>query len=649
MTALRELLSARGALARAVPGFIPRPAQQEMAERVAETLEAQGILLCEAGTGTGKTYAYLVPSLTGSRRVIVSTGTRALQEQLFHRDLPTVRRALGRPVTVAMLKGRANYLCRYRLERHGGGRYGQRLESALLEIRAWADRTRCGDVAEVVGLPEDAAVWPLVTSTADNCLGQECPHLGDCFVLKARREAAQAEILVINHHLFLADAILRREGFGEVLPGADAVIFDEAHQLPEVALRFFGESLSARQLRDLSRDTITAHTQEAGDLEGIDSRAAAVERAVARFRLALGVAPRRMRWAEAAPLPGLRESLQALKEGLAALGAHLEGAAGRGRLLSQCARRAIEFGRRLEHLTVEVNGPEGVRWVEPLARGFVLHLTPAEVAHSFRQCLEGNRSAWVFTSATLAVGGCFDYFKSRLGLEGAEEARWDSPFDFERQALMYLPELSVDPGDIGYTEAVVEAALPVLAASRGRAFVLFTSHRALAEAAPGFLQRCPYPLLVQGQAPRSELLRCFREGGNRVLLGTQSFWEGVDVRGDALSCVIIDKLPFASPEDPVVRARIEAHRRAGRDPFIEVQLPEAIMALKQGVGRLVRDANDHGVLVLCDPRLCTRPYGRRFFGALPPMRRTRMLQDVVDFFRPPRDVCAAACNGSAAS
>ncbi len=634
MLSAADLLGPHGPFAQRVPGFAPRAVQQAMASAVERALSDAGTLVVEAGTGIGKTFAYLVPALGSGRRVIISTGTRTLQDQLYHRDLPLVRDFLAVPARAALLKGRANYLCLHRLDvTLLEGRLRARAVAAELErVRSWAGRTRSGDVAEVRGVAEDSALWPLVTSTADNCLGQECPAYGDCFVLKARREAQEADVVVINHHLLFADMALKEEGFGDLLPGAGAFILDEAHQLPEVASSFFGVSLSGRQLTELARDALAEHLREAGDMGEVDRLKDDVDRTVADFRLALGNEERRLAWGRMIHKPRVEAALEGLRSALGALCSWLEAAAPRGRGLENCWRRGALFVERLERLT-RPEEEDQVHWLDVYRRSFVLHATPLDVAPAFRASMEAHPSVWVFTSATLAVGEQFDHFAERLGLEGPDTLCLDSPFDYARNALLYVPQGMPDPAHPGYTEAVVEAAVPVVEACGGRTFLLFTSHRALREAAHQLRGRLDYPLLVQGQAPRGELLERFRDLGNAVLLGTSSFWEGVDVRGPALSCVIIDKLPFASPGDPVLQARIEFLRRRGSNPFMDHQLPSAVIALKQGVGRLIRDVDDTGVMMICDPRLLSRPYGRLFLSSLPPMGRTRHPEDVSAFFR----------------
>lgn len=604
-----------------------------MAEATAETIAANETLIVEAGTGTGKTFAYLMPALQSGKKIIISTGTRHLQDQLFAKDLPVVRSALNAPLQTALLKGRSNYLCWHRMgiAATDGKQLSGRQLHELEQVRAWSARTHSGDVAELGAVPEDSAVWPRVTSTVENCLGQECEYFQDCFVVRARRQAQDADIVVINHHLLFADMVLKEEGFGELLPGADAFIIDEAHQLPEVASVFFGVSLSSHQLRDLVRDTRLEQLREAGDMQDLPDAADKLESITHQLRLALGQTDRRAAWSEVAGDVALQSVLQQLAECLQQLLDWLEIAAERGKGLESCRARAALLCERLT-LLMNSASSEYIHWFETFRTSFRLNLTPLNVAPVFRSCMEALPSAWVFTSATLAVGDSFEHFAGQLGLDDARRLKLDSPFDYQRNALLYLPENMPAPNERHYVDAVVSCTRDVLEASAGRAFVLFTSHSALQSAAAQLADTLDYPLLVQGTAPRRELLERFRELGNAVLLGTGSFWEGVDVRGAALSCVIIDKLPFSSPGDPILQARIEALREQGINPFMAYQLPHAVISLKQGVGRLIRDHSDRGVLVLCDPRLRGKAYGRIFLKSLPNMPSTRNVDDVHEFF-----------------
>jgi ATP-dependent DNA helicase DinG len=641
----RAALAEGGALADAINAFAPRPAQQRLAEAVALAFEQRDVLLAEAGTGTGKTYAYLVPALLSGLKTIVSTGTRALQDQLYHRDLPRVRDALGVGIKSALLKGRANYLCRYRLEQAKGEPQSSRAAFATREqaaqfqrVVAWSGRTRMGDLAELDGLPDDSPLLPLVTSTAENCLGSECPFWADCFVVQARQRAQAADLVVVNHHLLLADLALKQEGFGEILPGAQAFVVDEAHQLPELAAQFFGEGLGARPLVELARDALRECKDVPGSLAVVQVPAQQLEHAGRALRTAMEALPVRGTQQRALEETAVREAFDALATALAQLGETLAPLREASPGFDACHARAQDSAARLARWLVERDLDSGfdaadddVRWYELTPRGFRLQRTPLDVSGPLRAHRERSHASWVFTSATLAVAGRFDHVATRLGLEAPTTLLEPSPFDWNTQALCYLPPRLPEPMSRDYNAALVDALLPVLRASAGRAFVLFASHRALREAAQA-LRGGPWPLFVQGEAPRAQLLQRFRDSGNGVLLGAASFREGVDVAGAALSVVVIDKLPFAAPDDPVFEARLQAVRRGGGNPFRDEQLPQAVIALKQGVGRLIRTETDRGVLVLCDPRLTGKSYGRVFLESLPPLPRTRDVGDVEAFF-----------------
>jgi ATP-dependent DNA helicase DinG len=638
MDPIEQIFAADGPLARAISGYKVRSQQIEMARAVAQAIEARGVLVAEAGTGTGKTFAYLVPALTSGGKVIVSTGTKTLQDQLFTRDIPTVREALRVPVTVALLKGRANYICHYHLERNlAEGRFLAREDTHHIQtIARFAKRTRRGDRAELPKVPEDSSVWPLATSTRENCLGSDCPRHDECFVMQARREALAADVVVVNHHLFFADLALRDEGLAELLPACNTVIFDEAHQLPDVATLFFGESVSTSQLIELARDTRSEAVQAAKDFTALPDAAGELDRAARDLRIAAGDEAGRFpaQQVEQRREFGLR--LDALAEKLAALGALTAAQAERSEGLQNCAQRCQELAARLQRWRAGDQNDQ-VRWVEVFQQPVQLNTTPLAIAEIFRSRVEAAARAWIFTSATLAVKGDFSHYQQQMGLEQARAAAWDSPFDYPSQALLYVPQRMPGPNTAGYTRAVVDAVLPVLAASGGRAFLLFTSLRAMREAHALLAERfaeqgLAFPLLLQGESPRSELLERFRKLGDAVLVASQSFWEGVDVRGEALSLVMIDRLPFSPPDDPVLAARIGRMTAEGRNAFMEYQLPEAVIALKQGAGRLIRDETDRGVLMICDTRLVDRPYGRRIWQSLPPMKRTRELGEVVAFF-----------------
>lgn len=617
-----------------------------MAHQVLAAIRDNRLLVAEAGTGTGKTFAYLAPALLAGGKVIVSTGTKTLQDQLFNRDLPTVRDALGLPLTIALLKGRANYVCPHHLDRAlAGGKLNTRAEVVHLHaISRFSKTTASGDKAECAEVPEDSGAWHLATSTRDNCLGQECPHLRECFVLAARREALVADVVVVNHHLFFADVMLKDDGMGELLPACNTVIFDEAHQLPEVAGLFFGEAIGTGQLLDLARDTKLEGVAAAKDYAPLQEAARALEKATKDFRLAFRHEGR-LAMAQWQQHPEAIAALSTLQAVLDDFGRHLESQAGRSEGLGNCLRRCgevilqIKLWQNVQERQEDAKEEEGappVRWIEVTSYGVTLNLTPLSVAPIFRKQIEGHPRAWVFTSATLAVGKDFGHYRQALGLDTAETGRWDSPFDYSANALLYCPTGMPDPNHPDYAEAVVEAAWPAIRASNGRAFVLCTSLRAMRRihelievriAAAGL----EIPLMMQGQGSKTDLLDRFRRLGNAVLVASQSFWEGVDVRGEALSLVVIDKLPFAPPDDPVLAARIDHLKRQGRNAFFEVQLPRAVISMKQGAGRLIRAETDYGVLMVCDPRLVDKPYGRRIWQSLPPMRRTRDPAEVETF------------------
>ncbi|HWV62699.1 MAG TPA: ATP-dependent DNA helicase [Oxalicibacterium sp.] len=630
-------------LGQAVGGFRPRQSQTEMAKAIASAIASRSTLIAEAGTGTGKTFAYLVPSLLWGGKVIVSTGTKNLQDQLYLRDIPTVRRALNAPVSVALLKGRANYVCHFHLERTlQNGRLTSREDVGhLREISRFVKTTSTGDKAELSKVPETASVWNLVTSTRDTCMGAECQYYQDCFVMKARKEAQQADVVVVNHHLFFADVALKDTGVAELLPSANTVIFDEAHQLPETATLFFGETVSTSQVLELCRDVLAeglAHARGGADWPAVVTT---VERAARDLRLTFPQDSVRFSVGQIAPSSPFFPALDVLKDQLDAMLAVLEKHAERAETVEQCRVRALELAMRLDAWNKPVPDPiigqETVQWVEAFASSLQLHRTPLSIAPIFNKQREGSPRSWIFTSATLAVKNDFNHYSAQMGLWEEPAQSWPSPFDYGNQGLLYVPENLPQPNALEYTDAMIDAALPVIEAAGGRAFLLCTTIRAVNRAAERLRdefarRKLPFPLMVQGEAGRTELLDRFRAAGNAVLIGSQSFWEGVDVRGDALSLVIIDKLPFSPPDDPVLAARIEALEKKGMNGFIHHQLPAAIINLKQGAGRLIRDETDRGVLMICDPRLISKPYGRRIWQSLPPFKRTRELSAVQAFF-----------------
>ncbi len=617
-----RLLDADGPFTESLQGFAPREAQIEMAAVVEKTLARGGSLVVEAGTGIGKTLAYLVPALLSGERVIISTGTKTLQDQLFFRDLPMVRETLGLSVKPALLKGRGNYLCLHRMTiARTEGRLPSREAVAELEaVSDWSARTVDGDLSISGVLTDDSGLLPLVTSTTENCLGAECPQFEDCYVARARREAQDADVVVVNHHLLFADMAIKQSGFGEVLPGASAFIIDEAHQAPETASRFFSISLTARQVADLCRDFLAESSAVTGALGVLREGVAHCLQKLQEIQLVLSERmPDRGSWDDLVRDEQTRLALQALDDAIIALAASADKLAGSGRGLDGCIERLNEMQARLDRFDQPLSGEE-VRWFEKRGRGFALHITPLEVSAVFNDFRAMADAAWVFTSATLAVRGDFSHFTSQMGLDEAATLQLDSPFDYANNALLWLPGEIPEPQDMGFVPALLEQVIPLLEASRGRAFLLFTSHRSLRRAAELLADRVRFPLYVQGEQPRSLLLEQFRESGHGVLLGSSSFWEGVDVIGEALSLVVIDKLPFAAPDDPVMEARSSSLRRSGGNPFTQLYLPQAVIALKQGAGRLIRDVNDRGALVVCDPRIRTKSYGRVFLESLPPMK-----------------------------
>lgn len=634
MTELESFFSGDGALSKVISGYLPRNSQLEMASSIAEAIAEKRNLIAEAGTGTGKTFAYLVPAILSRKRVIISTGTKNLQDQLFNKDLPLIRKVIKVPFKSALLKGRANYLCTYRLDNALNASFGFSKEDAgaLSRIKAWSKRTKVGDISEISDVAEGDPIWSQATSNIDNCLGKDCKDYADCFLVQARKKAQESDIIVVNHYLLCADWSLRETGFGELLPNAEVVIIDEAHQLSEIASNFLGLSLSGKQLNELATDTLAEYFKDAKDMPDLRTACEDLQFEVKDLRLAFGMELRRGEWRDLENNPKIFAALESVHKQLDRLAEQLELASVRTKGLETCFDRVEELESLLDSL-INNNSGKWIRWYETHSKSFTLSKTPLDIASEFKSFMQQHKASWIFTSATLSVANDFAHFSKGLGLDSTESKSWESPFDFETQSLFYHPKGLPKPAESDFTERVVEFALPVLKASKGRAFFLFTSHRALKIAAELLEDRIDYPLLVQGTRAKAVLLDQFKEKGNAILLATSSFWEGVDVRGNALSCVIIDKLPFASPGDPVLKARLNAMEKQGRNPFFEYQLPTAVIALRQGVGRLIRDVNDKGVLMVCDPRLLKRAYGHMFLNSVPAMKRSREIDDVNEFFR----------------
>lgn len=627
-----RLLSENGRLSTALPGFVSRQAQTDLAAAIAECLEHKSQLVAEAGTGTGKTFAYLLPCLLSGKKALISTATKTLQDQLFNKDLPMLIRALGLSIRVQNLKGRANYICRYRVELHAEeGRFQSPLAvKDVLHVKEKIPLLNEGERGELPELKEDSPAWPYVTSTTENCLGGECPKHSDCFLMKARKRAMDADIVVINHHLFFADSRLKTDGFGELLPGVDAVVFDEAHQLVEIAANFYGDRIGTRQFSELIEDAIKEWPVLDLANQPLKQISLQAEKLFDQMRLAFPSREERCSWQEISrqgAFKALFEQWVEIKDAFKACLTDEKALEIPG--LKRCRERLESMEDFLMSFAQEEEGQ--IRWLERFKNTLVFHSTPYEVADGFADLLNRQDAAYVFTSATLTMAASFDCFTKPLGLKKAKTLLLDSPFDYKKQALLYLPRSLPDPKDMLYYDLLLERVLPLIEAFGGRCFFLFTSHRALKQVAQRMANAINYPLLVQGDEAKPILLARFRQLGNAVLLGTYTFWEGVDVKGDALSCVIIDKLPFASPVDPVIRGKMAYLKSKGLSGFDELSLPNAVIALKQGVGRLIRDASDRGVLVIADPRLTSREYGRTILASLPKLPKTRDEEKVLTF------------------
>lgn len=634
MTPVEHALSQSGLLAKVLDGYSPRQAQIDMALEVALVIEQKSSLVVEAGTGTGKTFAYLIPSLLSEKKVIVSTGTKNLQEQLFHKDIPLLRKAMATNAQIALLKGRANYLCLYRLDLYTRER-GQ-LDAAMLadfvNVRKWATSTSSGDIGELVNVAEDSAIFPYVTSTLDNCLAKDCPNIDDCYLVHARKKAIDADVVVVNHHLFFADMALKDTGFGELIPKADVVIFDEAHQIPDIASEYFGDAFSTRQILDLCSDVLQLFHTSLTDVKQLGKAAEKLQKTAQEFRLLFNHDPERGNWREKIKQPRISRSFENLKTDLDFLYQVIKLCLSRSEAIDNCFERAVTILSKYDIMAnVEQNGMSF--WYETTRRHVVLHLTPLSVADKFSDYIAQSNAGWVFTSATIAVDDAFTHFTDQLGLAKANTLLVDSPFDYLQQSQLVVPRYLPEASHPNRAQALADIAIPLIAASQGGCFLLFTSYRMLNQVADILSQLIENPLLVQGQMSKRKILDEFIENSQAVLLATASFWEGVDVRGDKLTCVIIDKLPFASPDDPMLQARSEDVRRQGGDPFSEIQLPQAVIALKQGVGRLIRDVTDKGVMVICDDRLVNRPYGKVFLKSLPDMKRSRDIDKASEFLK----------------
>ncbi len=627
------VLGEDGVFAEKVDNFTVREGQREMARHVELMIEHRGTLVAESGTGTGKTFAYLVPAILQGKKTVVSTGTKYLQDQLFHRDIPRVLEVMESPLTTAMLKGRSNYLCIERMENMSNGyrRYSPALSDELISLKQWKARTKVGDISEVSVVNEKSAIWPLVTSTADNCIGKKCQHYDACFVNKARKNAQDADIVVVNHHLYFADHALKQDGFGKLLPESETYIFDEAHQLPDIASNFLGKSVSLRQITELCADVRNSEAVEKSGVKDLLLMAGDVEKTSRDVMILLVSQQGRHDWEELEKrVPDFERNLKAIAEKLAKFTDQLMEAGVAGEALTRCYERAAYLGGLLIDFCGR-NDAGSVRWLEIYPKGYRIHETPLNVGSAISGTLESSKSAKIFTSATLSVDGKFDHFLGQMGLTEVDTACWHSTFNYQQQSMVYLPPGLPAPKHPSYAGELVNMMLPIVQRANGRTFMLFTSYQ-LMQKVHSYMKGQGFTLLMQGDKPKHELVDTFKTTERAILLGTMSFWEGVDVQGDALSCVMIDKLPFEAPNDPVLKARLRTLEEQGINPFMGYQVPRAVISLRQGAGRLIRGIDDYGVLVLCDPRVVNSRYGRVFLDSLPPMYRTNQSEDVLEFF-----------------
>jgi ATP-dependent DNA helicase DinG len=621
-----------GLLAKAIDGFVAREPQRNMASKVSESIKKQRSLVVEAGTGTGKTFAYLVPALRSDKKVILSTGSKNLQEQLFSKDLPIIKKALNYTGKIALLKGRANYLCLERLYHQyaAAGDLDKDLRVDLARVKNWSIKTKDGDISKCTTVTEDNPIWPILTSTNDNCLGSDCEHYNDCYVVKARKRALNADIVVVNHHLFLADVAVKDSGFGELIPKADVMIFDEAHQLPDLACHYFGQQLSSRQLFDLSKEINLCYRTEVKDMSQLQQCADKLQKCTQDLRIAINQQLPKGNLRFLFNQEAIKKELSYLLDALSFCHEVLLLAVGRSSTLDNCLERINQYNTLLKRLQ-ETNVTGFSYWYESSHNYFIFALTPLSVADKFTELLTERKGSWIFTSATLSVNNQLDYFTKRLGLTNADSLILESPFDYLHQTVMCVPRYIPSPNEKGNAEKLADILLPVIEANHGRCFFLCTSYAMMNALAKQFRELTKLPVLVQGETSKVKLLEQFIHSGNALLIATSSFWEGIDVRGDTLSCVIIDKLPFTSPDDPLIKARMEDCQMQGGDAFYDVQLPEAVITLKQGVGRLIRHHNDRGAVIICDNRLVMKPYGATFINSLPPSPRTRDINKVINF------------------
>ncbi|WP_439290771.1 ATP-dependent DNA helicase [Lonepinella koalarum] len=634
MSEIINIFSETGALSQQINGFRPRREQLDMATAVEKTIKNRTALVVEAGTGTGKTFAYLAPALLAKKKTIISTGSKNLQDQLFKRDLPAIKQALNYTGKIALLKGRANYLCLERLEqvKYMGLVGDKSILVDLSKVQKWQLATKTGDLSECSTLAEDSPILPQLVSTTDSCLGTDCPHYGDCYVALARKKALAADLVVVNHHLFCADMAVKESGFAELIPDAEVIIFDEAHQLPDIASHYFGQSLTSRQLFDLCKDLQIVYRTEVKDMQQLGVASDHLQKMVQDFRLLLGEGNQRGNWRDVLRQTEVQKGLEILQEKLDFTAEVVKLALGRSQTLDSIYDRLNAVKKQLTRLAdTSITGY--CYWYETFNRQFGLHITPLTVADKFGEQMANQKAAWIFTSATLEVGGSFQHFCQRLGIQDADQKVLQSPFNYPEQALLCVPRFLPSSNQKHTLPQLAEMLLPVIEANQGRCFMLCTSYFMMKGLAEYFRANSSLSILLQGEMSKAKLLDYFIHEPHSVLVATSSFWEGVDVRGDALSLVIIDKLPFTSPDEPLLKARIEDCKLQGGEPFNDLQIPEAVIALKQGVGRLIRDVTDRGAVIICDNRLVNRPYGETFLKSLPNAKRTRDLGKVVDFLQ----------------
>ncbi len=632
MSKVTTFFSSDGLLSKSVSGYQLRQQQLDLALAIEKSIEEKSALVAEAGTGTGKTFAYLVPALQSKKKVIISTGTKNLQEQLFSRDLPLIKNLLSEPIDTALLKGRSNYLCLHRIKLNEVSERGldaEQLEECKI-VQRWAAGTKTGDISSISILKEDAKVIPMVTSTIDNCLGKDCSYYDDCYLVKARQKAMQAEVVVVNHHLFFADLALKEQGFGELIPAAQSIIFDEAHLIPDIASEYFGQSFSTRQLNDQLTDLIKLKKLQLKDAGQLQEFAEKCKYALADLRLLFPTDPEKGNWLHALRQPDIEKNLDLIESLLGHLLAVADKHEGRDTDVDSLIDKIVQSREKLNVFKAS-DYKDVSLWYETSRYHLVLHLTPLSIAQQFSSVMKEREASWIFTSATLAINSEFTHFQNLMGLHEAQTHCFDSPFDYDSQAMLCVPRYLPEPQSPKMKDALLAVAMTVSKAAKGRSFFLFTSHYMMRQVSKLMKENVTNKVLVQGDKSKSAILSDYLADSKSVLFATGAFWEGVDVKGDDLLCVMIDKLPFASPDDPLLNARLEDCKKQGGNPFFDIQIPQAVISLKQGAGRLIRDNNDKGVLVICDNRLVTKAYGKTFLGSLPDMKKTRDLQKVESF------------------